>query len=160
MNYHKITYPDVNNGDGCRATLWVSGCTHHCKGCHNPETWDFGSGVPFTEKSYSALKDVLSLDYIDGLTLSGGDPLCNYVEVLRIVKRVKADFPKKTIWLYTGCTMQEIIDGNMTEILIYLDVVVDGRFHPEERDTTLAFRGSANQHIWRRAIDGKWWKDD
>ncbi|MCD8208458.1 MAG: anaerobic ribonucleoside-triphosphate reductase activating protein [Bacteroidales bacterium] len=158
MNYHKITYPDTNNGDGCRATLWVSGCDHHCEGCHNPETWDKDGGIEFTEASYQALKKVLEIPYIKGLTLSGGDPLFanNYWTVLNIARRVKEDFPDKDIWLYTGYYMEQIQHGDIRDILDYVDVVVDGPFIKKERNTTLRFRGSNNQSIWLKDGGGEW----
>lgn len=148
MRYHKMTYPDVGNGIGCRVVLWVSGCIHHCKECHNPETWDFNGGIEFTEKSYQALKETLSLPYIRGLTLSGGDPMCSYEDTLKLAKRVKNEFPEKDIWLYTGYTLQQLIEMGLTEIFSYLDVIVDGLYDKKLRDTTLAFRGSKNQNIW------------
>lgn len=158
MNYQSITYPDINNGLGCRVTLWVSGCTHHCKGCHNQCTWDFNSGKPFTEETKEKLINILKLPYIKGLTLSGGDPLDSYCEVLRLTKFIKMVFPDKDIWLYTGYTMGEI-QKNKKEILEYVDYVVDGEFIEEKRDITLKFRGSTNQNLWYK-IDNKFFKID
>ena len=149
MKIHKITYPDINNGVGCRVTLWVSGCIHHCRGCQNKETWDFNSGREFTDKDKDILYEVLSKPFIKGLTLSGGDPLCSYKEVLDLVKDVKKKFPQKDIWLYTGYTM-DIIKANFSEILEYCDCVVDGPYIESLRDITLAWRGSSNQGLWMK----------
>lgn len=149
MRYENITYPDVNNGNGCRVTLWVSGCTHHCKGCQNKQTWDFNSGNVFDGKAKKELIDILRLPYIRGLTLSGGDPLCSYEDVLSLVKEIKEFLPNKDIWLYTGFTFDTIKD-TMNEILNYVDVIVDGEFIENKRDVTLAFRGSSNQRIWEK----------
>lgn len=153
MNYESITYPDVNNGIGCRVTLWISGCTHHCKGCQNRQTWDFDRGKTFDNDIKEKLISILKLPYIKGLTLSGGDPLCSYVEVVELVKELKEILPDKDIWLYTGFTM-DIIKKEMPSILKYIDVIVDGEFIENKRDITLAFRGSSNQKIWEKDKDG------
>ena len=153
MNYESITYPDVNNGIGCRVTLWISGCTHHCKGCQNRQTWDFDSGKTIDNDIKEKLISILKLPYIKGLTLSGGDPLCSYDEVVELVKELKEILPDKDIWLYTGFTM-DIIKKAMPSILKYIDVIVDGEFIENKRDITLAFRGSSNQKIWEKDKDG------
>ena len=150
MKYLSITYPDLENGCGCRVTLWVSGCSHHCIECHNPETWDYDSGQAFTTKSYQDLKEVLSLPYIEGLTLSGGDPLYkdNARGILTLCEKVKADFPTKDIWLYTGYTWEQILKNPaLKEVLDFIDVLVEGPYVKELRDISLAFRGSSNQRI-------------
>jgi anaerobic ribonucleoside-triphosphate reductase activating protein len=150
MRYIDITYPDVNNGAGCRVTLWVAGCKHNCKGCHNPKTHDYKAGELFTEETYKELSEILSKPYISGLTLSGGDPLCQQpitlAEIENLVKRVKQDFPDKTIWIYTGY-YREYLKGIQLDILKYCDVLVDGPYVEELRDITLPFRGSSNQKI-------------
>lgn len=150
MKILDITYPDINNGLGCRVTLWISGCSHHCKGCQNEFSWNYHVGEVFDDNTYKKIYDALSKDYISGLTLSGGDPLDQpesvLDEILELVKRVKLDFPTKNIWVYTGCTYSEL-KGTQLEILKYCDVLVDGRFEIEKRDITIAFRGSTNQHI-------------
>lgn len=148
MNINGITYPDVNNGLGCRVTLWVSGCIHHCHGCHNKETWNFNSGRKFTISDKNKLFEILSLPYIKGLTLSGGDPLCSYDEIFKLVKEVKENFPNKDIWLYSGFTL-EYIQTHFGEILKHVDVLVDGKFIEELKDVSLPFRGSSNQNIWK-----------
>ncbi len=151
MRFHKITYPDTNNGLGCRVTLWVSGCSHHCKGCHNKETWCFNSGRVFDDNYKQKLFDILSLPYIKGLTLSGGDPLDSYDDVLNLLKEMKEKFGDgKDVWLYTGYTMEELFNNGYKEILYYVDYVVDGQYDYKKRDVSLAFRGSSNQTIYEK----------
>ena len=153
MKYVKITYTDVNNGLGNRVTLWVSGCSHHCPGCHNPETWDFNFGKEFDEEAKNKLFEILELPYVKGLTLSGGDPLDSAEDVLELVKEVKKKFPKKDIWLYTGyCFNSE--DEKFFEIKDYVDVFVDGPFIEELKDTSLPFRGSKNQRCIFKTKEG------
>ena len=149
MKVNKITYPDLNNGIGFRITIWVSGCVHHCKGCHNPETWDFNGGREFTDDDKQKIFELLTIPYLKGVTFSGGDPLCSYEDVLSLAKELKEKYPEKDIWLYTGFTL-EYVQEHMGEILNYLDYVVDGKFIEEERDVSLAFRGSKNQRIWKK----------
>lgn len=150
MNYEKIDKCSVSNGLGVRTVLWVSGCDIHCKNCHNPQTWDFNSGIPFTEDTMQELLYDLSKPYIKGITLSGGHPLdpLNAPKVLEIVKRVKMVFPNKDIWIYSGYVWEDIIkDETLREIMKYTDVLVDGAYVDELRDISLAFRGSSNQRI-------------
>ena len=150
MNYEKIDKCSVSNGIGVRTVLWVSGCDVHCHNCHNPQTWDFNSGIPFTDDSMQEILYDLSKPYIKGLTLSGGHPLDphNAPKVLEIVKRVKMVFPNKDIWIYSGYEWENIIkDETLREILKYTDVLVDGAYIDELRDISLAFRGSSNQRI-------------
>lgn len=146
MNFHRIESTNLSNGIGWRTVLWVSGCTHHCEGCHNPETWDFNSGKKFTDKHLRKIIEFLEKPYIKGLTISGGDPLAvdNRESILEIVKAVKNNCPTKDIWLYTGYEYEDVKD---LEILQYIDVLVDGRFVLDQRDITLPFRGSTNQNI-------------
>ena len=146
MYYHKIETCNIGNGLGFRLVLWVSGCSHHCPYCQNPETWDPKSGNIFTEKQKKQIIKYLKPDYIKGITLSGGDPLYegNREEILDLCKEIKKAYPNKDIWLYTGYTYEEIKD---LEIINYVDVIVDGKFIQELRDITLAFRGSSNQRI-------------
>ena len=150
MNYISVTYPDVNNGDGCRVTLWVAGCTHHCKGCHNPQSWNFKSGKLFTDDVKKELFKVLEYGYVKGLTLSGGDPLDSFDDVFELVKEVKDVFKDKDIWLFSGYTLEEIKEKGFDSILEYMDVLVDGEFKEDLKDLTLAFRGSSNQRILRK----------
>ena len=148
MKYSEITYPDVNNGEGCRVTLFVSGCSHRCKGCHNPETWNFDFGKDFNDDVKNRLFDIVSKPYIKGLTLSGGDPLDSYDDVLDLVKEFRNRFGEtKDIWVYTGYVIDDLLNLNKEEILEYIDVLVDGEYIEEQRDISLAFRGSKNQRI-------------
>ena len=150
MNYEKIDKCSVSNGLGVRTVLWVSGCDVHCKSCHNQSTWDFNSGIPFTDDTMQEILYDLSKPYIKGLTLSGGHPLDphNAPKVLEIVKRVKMVFPNKDIWIYSGYVWENIIkDETLREILKYTDVLVDGAYVDELRDISLPFRGSSNQRI-------------
>ena len=150
MNYEKVDKCSVSNGAGVRTVLWVSGCDVHCHNCHNPQTWDFNSGIPFTDDTMQEILYDLSKPYIKGLTLSGGHPLDphNAPKVLEIVKRVKMVFPNKDIWIYSGYEWENIIkDETLREIMRYTDVLVDGAYIDELRDISLAFRGSSNQRI-------------
>ena len=148
MKYSEITYPDVNNGEGCRVTLFVSGCSHRCKGCHNPETWNFDFGKDFNDEVKIRLFDIVSKPYIKGLTLSGGDPLDSYDDILDLVKEFRNRFGEtKDIWVYTGYVIDDLLKLNKDEILDYIDVLVDGEYIEEQRDVSLAFRGSKNQRI-------------
>lgn len=150
MKYLRITSPDINNGEGCRVTLWIPGCTHKCKGCHNTWTAAYNQGMLFTEETYEELYDILSKPFISGLTLSGGDPLCQsesvLYDILCLVQRVKKDFPNKTIWVYTGYYYEEL-NYRQKEILKHCDVLIDGPFIESLRDVSLEFRGSSNQRI-------------
>ena len=146
MNYHNITKDDMLNGDGLRAVLWVSGCTHCCDGCQNPETWELSSGIEFDKAAYDELFEALAPDYISGITFSGGDPLhpFNREEVLKIAKEIKEKMPETTVWLYTGFLFEEIKDViDLTNI----DVLVDGEFKQELNDNNLKWVGSSNQRI-------------
>lgn len=150
MNYEKIDKCSVSNGIGVRTVLWVNGCDIKCYNCHNPQTWDFNSGIPFTEDTMQEILYDLSKPYIKGLTLSGGHPLDphNAPKVLEIVKRVKMVFPNKDIWIYSGYVWEDIIkDETLREILKYTDVLVDGAYVDELRDISLPFKGSSNQRI-------------
>ena len=150
MNYEKIDKCSVSNGTGVRTVLWVSGCDIHCRNCHNQQTWDFNSGIPFTENTMQELLYDLSKPYIKGLTLCGGHPLDphNASKILEIVKRVRMVFPDKDIWIYSGYEWEDIIKNEtLREIMRYTDVLVDGAYVDELRDISLAFRGSSNQRI-------------
>ena len=146
MRYHNITKEDMLNGDGLRSVLWVAGCSHGCKNCHNPITWDICGGIPFDEEAKEELLVSLEPDYISGITFSGGDPLHmqNRGEIGELIKEVREKYPNKTIWVYTGYTWDEVKD------LPYLkcaDVLVDGPFVEELKDVTLHWKGSANQRV-------------
>ena len=147
MKYESITASDVNNGLGCRVTLWVSGCTHHCKGCHNRQTWKFSSGRPYTPQVEEVLFNEIDKPYIKGLTLSGGDPLDSPDGVLELLKDFRDRFgDTKDVWIYTGYTYEYCLE-HFKEILNLADILVDGMFDCTKRDTSLAFRGSSNQRI-------------
>lgn len=151
MNYHDITYPDLNNGIGLRVTLWLSGCDNKCKGCHNPQTWDKNSGTKFDDAAKKKLFDVLEKDYIEGITFSGGDPLHenNIEEVNALIDEIIVKYPNKTIWLFTGNTLENICKEKSIrkEIVKKCNVLVDGRFIEKQKDLSLAWRGSKNQRV-------------
>lgn len=146
MRYHNITKDDMKNGDGLRVVLWVSGCSHCCKDCHNPVTWDANSGVLFTQETKDEVYEQLAKEYISGITFSGGDPMFypNRKEITAFAREIKNDFPEKTIWLYTGFLWEEICDE---DIMQYVDVCVDGPFVAEQKDTLLMWKGSKNQRV-------------
>ena len=147
MKYESITISDVNNGLGCRVTLWVSGCTHHCKNCHNRKTWSFSSGRIYNQKVEDRLFEEIDKSYIKGLTLSGGDPLDSPDGVLELLKNFRERFgDTKDVWIYTGYTY-EYCQKHFKEILKLADILVDGTYDCSKRDTSLAFRGSTNQRI-------------
>lgn len=153
MNYHDIVKHDMLNGSGLRTTLFVSGCHHHCEKCHNPQTWDFDSGILFDDSAMKEILDNLSYDYCKGLTISGGDPLAreNIDVVAGIIQRVKRIFLNtKDIWVYTGYTYEELHDRGLdqTEWFNAIDVLVDGRFEYKTADVNLPYRGSHNQRLW------------
>lgn len=183
MNYLKIEHEDVCNGTGLRVVLWLSGCSHHCYNCQNPQTWNPDSGIPFDELAKQEIFNELSKDYISGITFSGGDPLYEYNldEVLKLVKQIRNSYPDKTIWLYTGYHVfinypeshrqHKVIlstrpnastniiyddelffkkkeeDRKRSEIIFNVDVLVDGEYKDEQKDLSLKWRGSKNQHV-------------
>ncbi len=146
MRYHNITKDDMLNGDGLRVVLWVAGCPHHCPECQNPLTWDPDGGLPFTEKEKAELFAELAKPYISGITLSGGDPLApsNEADIVSLAREIRRTFPDRTIWLYTGYDWEYV---RQRDIAQYLDVLVDGRYKRELRDTQLHWRGSSNQRV-------------
>lgn len=148
MNYHNIKHDDMNNGDGIRVTLFVSGCNHHCKGCHNPETWSINGGVPFDLDAFFEICDELEKDYVSGLTLSGGDPLhpINRKTIAKLCKFIKRYYPHKTIWCYTGYRYAQVKD---LDVMQYIDVLVDGEYVEELRDVNAHWIGSINQKVIR-----------
>ena len=156
----------MNNGDGLRVVLWLSGCSHHCYNCQNPQTWNPDSGIPFDESAKQEIFNELSKDYISGITFSGGDPLYenNLDEVLKLVQQIRISFPDKTIWLYTGYDFDLLnskyneykytpfatnADEWLTrwEIISNVNVLVDGEYIDEQKDLTLKWRGSKNQRV-------------
>ena len=146
MNYMNMLDCSIADGPGFRVVLFVTGCSHHCKGCHNKKCWDAKHGKLFDEKAKEKLFTLLSRNYIDGITLSGGDPLYigNRDDITKLCKEIREKFPNKTIWLYTGYKFETIKDW---DIIKYVNVVVDGKFEIDKRDVTLPFRGSSNQRI-------------
>ena len=154
MQYHNITKDDMLNGDGLRVVLWVAGCAHKCKGCHNPITWDPDGGLPFDEAAKKEIFDQLDKDYISGITFSGGDPLYQVEAFTELARRIKEE-TGKTIWCYTGYTWETLLakhDPLVMSLLENLDVLVDGPFVEELRDPDLQFRGSSNQRIIEREV--------
>ncbi len=156
MNYSNIKYNDIANGEGVRTSLFVSGCTHHCEHCFNPETWDFAYGDVFDETVEQSILDSLAPSHINGLTLLGGEPMepANQKRLLPFVKRVKEQYPDKTIWCYTGYLFDaELLKPSRAcaqwtrEFLGYIDVLVDGEYVEALKDITLRFKGSSNQRI-------------
>lgn len=155
MRYHNITTDDMLNGDGLRTVLWLSGCSHHCKNCQNPLTWDPNGGLEFDSDAEMELFEKLGKDYISGITFSGGDPLNenNIKDVLGLINTIKEVFPEKTIWLYSGYTVEEIFyndEPNMKirqEILKNVDVFVDGKYDETLKDVNYEWAGSRNQKV-------------
>ncbi len=156
MHYSTIKDCDIANGIGVRITLFVSGCTNHCKNCFQPQTWDFDYGEPFTEETEEKLLEMLKPDYINGLTLLGGEPMepQNQRALVPFLKRVREAYPNKNIWCFTGFTYEILkTDGShprcevTDEMLSLIDVLVDGRYVDELKDLTLQFRGSSNQRL-------------
>lgn len=156
MHYGEIKACDIANGEGVRVTLFVSGCTRRCKGCFQPQTWDFDYGRPFTAETEAELLALLAPDYINGLTLLGGDPFEpeNQRALLPFLRRVRQRYPHKTIWAFTGFTYESLLTGASRprceatdELLGLLDVLVDGPFVERLHDISLRFRGSSNQRL-------------
>lgn len=150
MNYHKIITDDQLNGDGLRVVLFVSGCDHHCKGCQNPQTWDQNSGQEFTNKEKEKILQMLSEDYISGITLSGGDPLHpNNIDcICDIVRSIRKKYNNsKDIWLYTGYKYEDILPFLKDKLLKNIDVLVDGEFIEELADKKYKWAGSTNQRV-------------
>lgn len=156
MKYATIKECDVANGPGVRVSVFVSGCNHHCKGCFNREAWDFDYGEEFTQKTIDRILKDLDKEYVDGISLLGGEPLeyANQKGLLPLIKQVKEKFPNKTIWCYTGFDFEKDIMGKMyqnwnetKELVKNFDVVVDGKFEIEKKNPSLKFRGSENQRL-------------
>lgn len=156
MNYATIKECDVANGPGVRVSVFVSGCNHHCKGCFNEIAWDFNYGEPFTQNTIDKIIKALDKEYIEGLTLLGGEPLeyANQKGLVELVRQVKQKLPNKTIWCYTGFDFEKDVIGKMypiwgetRELLSDIDVIVDGKFELERKNPSLKFRGSENQRL-------------
>ena len=157
MKYGTIKKCDIANGPGVRISLFVSGCRHHCKGCFQPETWDFNYGNEFTQETEKEISDALEPYYIKGLTVLGGEPFEpeNQRVLVKFLRDIRSRFPNKTIWCYTGYTLEtDLLEKSgkarcevTDEMLSYIDVLVDGEFILDKKDISLRFRGSSNQRI-------------
>lgn len=156
MNYASIKKTDVANGPGVRVSLFVSGCTHFCKGCFNSEAWDFNFGAPFTEAVEEEILQALAPEFIQGITILGGEPMeeANRFTVLEFLKKVRERYPGKDIWCFTGYEYEKdlqcwIAEGRheIEELLQVIDVLVDGEFVEEKKNLSLKFRGSENQRL-------------
>ena len=156
MNYGTIKKTDIANGEGVRVSLFVSGCRHRCPHCFNPETWSFSYGKPFTEETENEIADALAKPFINGLTVLGGEPFEpeNQRVLAPFLERIRNRFPQKTIWCYSGCTLDALISPESAyrceatdKMLSLLDVLVDGPFVESLKDITLRFRGSSNQRL-------------
>lgn len=155
MNYANIKTYSIENGTGVRVSLFVSGCTHHCKDCFNEQAWDFGYGDPFTEETEDAVIEALAPDYMAGITLLGGEPMepVNQRGLLPLLKRIRKELPQKTVWAYTGYVYEDLLEGGRAhcevteELLSLCDILVDGPFIAEKKNISLRFRGSENQRI-------------
>ncbi len=146
MRYHNITKDDMLNGDGLRVVLWVAGCSHCCKDCQNPLTWDPYGGLAFDEAAKKEIFEQLEKPYISGITFSGGDPLhsANRWDVRNLMEEIKKKYPDKTIWLYTGDNWEDVLQYPLIK---YVDVLVDGEFKNELKDAKLMWKGSKNQRV-------------
>lgn len=157
MNYGEIKKYDIANGIGVRTSLFVSGCRHHCKGCFNPETWNFEYGKTYTKETENDIVSSLAPYYISGLTVLGGEPFEpeNQATIVGLLKRVKEEYPDKNIWVYSGYLFEELMGKIPSharcevtdEMLSYIDILVDGEFVEAKKDISLHFRGSSNQRI-------------
>ena len=156
MNYATIKNCDIANGPGVRVSLFVSGCTHHCKGCFNEVAWDFDYGQPFTQQTIDQILEMMKPGYIKGITLLGGEPFepQNQPALVDLLRQIKAAYPEKTVWAFSGYLFdKDILPGKLgdpdvtTEFIKYIDVLVDGRFVLEKKNLSLRFRGSSNQRI-------------
>ena len=167
MNYGEIKEIDVANGPGVRVTLFVSGCTHHCFECFQPQTWDFSFGQPFTDETQKRILDALKPDYIEGFTVLGGEPFEpeNQRGLLGLLQKIRNTYPKKNIWMFSGYLLDELAGWETgtgrarcevtDEILSLIDVLVDGEYEADKRNLALTFRGSENQRILdvRRSLE-------
>lgn len=149
MYYSKIKFNDVANGPGLRLSLFTSGCTHHCKGCFQPETWNFKNGEPFTLETQKYIIEKSKNKYIAGLSLLGGDPLDNVDGILPLLQEYRKTFAAtKSIWLWTGYLFEEILKDDLkSKVLPFIDVLIDGKFEENLKDITLKYKGSTNQRV-------------
>lgn len=164
MRYAQIRSTDISNGEGIGVSLFVQGCPFHCKGCFNSETWDFNGGEQWTTDKFNEFITLAGQPFVKRISILGGEPLCgnNLSEVFSLVKEIRSTFPQKNIWLYTGYTWEGIMCSVVTtdfnperdlvidmrkQVIHNIDILVDGRYEENERDLSLAFRGSRNQRI-------------
>ena len=149
MYYSKIKFNDVANGPGLRLSLFTSGCTHHCKGCFQPETWNFKNGEPFTLETQKYIIEKSKNKYIAGLSLLGGDPLDNVDGILPLLQEYRKTFAAtKSIWLWTGYLFEEILKDDLkSKLLPFIDVIIDGKFEENLKDITIKYKGSTNQRV-------------
>ena len=155
MNYTDIFKTDTTNGVGVRVVLWTSGCSHHCKDCHNPQTWSPTHGKPFTNDTVNEILEAMDKSYIDGITLSGGDPLYkgNLKDIYNLILTIKEKLPTKTIWIYSGFTWEELHSQQdedtilRKQIVELCDIFVDGKFELEKKNIRLKYCGSENQKV-------------
>lgn len=174
MRYGAIKKRDIANGPGVRVVLFVSGCTHHCKGCFQPQTWDFDYGDGYTADTEQEIIDALVPDFIDGLTLLGGEPFEpeNQKVLITLLRRLRKELPQKTVWAFSGYTFEELTGKTESrarcevtdEMLSLIDVLVDGEFQLDKRNISLQFRGSENQRLIdlpKTFQSGEivWWQD-
>lgn len=155
MNYQTIIKDDLINGEGVRCSLFVSGCSMGCKNCYNEKAWDYRSGTEFGTEQVELILNELSKSYVSGLSLLGGDPLApkNCSTVIELCKVVKEKYQDKTIWCWSGYTLDEIINNHAASVLEYIDVLIDGKFKEELKDLSLPYRGSSNQRILYKGKD-------
>lgn len=144
MRYAEIKFPDTGNGLGVRVSLWLQGCSHRCKGCFNPETWDPNGGMKYDAIANETIQNTLQYEYVQGASILGGEPLDQKKELESLLSWWKFAFPDKDIWLWTGYLWEDVKDFSVMQ---YIDVLVDGEFIEEQKDITLNFRGSRNQRV-------------
>ena len=154
MYYGEIKKCDIANGEGVRVSLFVSGCTHHCPGCFNADTWNFKYGSEYTDQTEKEILEALSPSYINGLTLLGGEPFEpeNQKTLVGLLRKVRESYPEKNIWCYTGYTFEDVLekmkkDNNIKDLIENIDVLVDGRFEKDKKVDGLKFKGSSNQRL-------------
>ena len=161
LRYAKIRKMDVTNGEGIAVSLFTQGCPHHCKGCWNESTWNFNGGKEWTQElEDKIINELCAADYVDCLSILGGEPLCNDTlnDILRICKRFKEKYPNKKLFLWTGYTLEEVKSDNKIRILSYVDVLIEGRYVESKRDLRLYLRGSSNQRIFRKNERGEFYE--
>lgn len=147
MRYNKIRKMDISNGPGVRVSIFMQGCAFHCKGCFNPETWDFKEGKEFTEETVNRVLELADKEYVEGLSILGGEPMhpTNIEGTTRLAKKFKEKFPEKTVWVWSGFLFDR--DLKDKEVLKYIDVLIDGQYEDEKHDFRLKWRGSSNQRV-------------